>query len=297
MRRFLMAILGAALVCAPTPIRAWGFDVHRMIADRAVTLLPGEIRPFFEKHRTMFVEHSIDPDLWRSAGFEEEPPRHFVDMDAYGAHPFTALPHDYEEAVKKYGVAFVTKNGTLPWRAEEIFEKLVKAFADSGRPDAGYAPDNVKFFSAVMAHYIADAHVPFHAALNYDGQLTKQWGIHSRFESQLVLRYLPQLRVNPKPMAPVTDAREFVFATLTNSFPEVQKILAVDRRAASGREVYDDEYFAQFHAGTRPIVEKQLSGAISGVAAAIAGAWEKAGRPALRLESPRLNRKIRQGSS
>jgi hypothetical protein len=294
MRRFLMATLAAALVCAPAPMRAWGFDVHRLIADRAIAMLPAELRPFYEKHRTMVVEHAIDPDLWRNAGFVEEPQRHFVDMDAYGPHPFAALPHDHEEAVKKFGAEFVTKNGTLPWRTAEIFDKLVKGFADAGRPDPGYGLEDVKFFSAVIAHYVADAHVPFHAALNYDGQLTRQWGIHSRFESQLVLRYRPQLTIAPQPIPPVTDAREFVFAALTAGFPAVEKVLAVDRQAVQGREEYDDEYFAQLYAGTRPIVEKQLSAAISGVAAVITGAWERAGKPALPLETPRTNRKVRR---
>lgn len=294
MRRFLLTTLAASLALAPVPTLAWGFDVHRMIAERAIALLPEPIRPFFEKNRTFVVEHAIDPDLWRSAGFEDEPPRHFVDMDAYGAHPFASLPRDYDEAVKKYGAEFVTKNGTLPWRTQEIFDKLVKAFADVGRPDAGYAPDNVKFFSAALAHYVADAHVPFHAALNYDGQLTKQWGIHSRFESQLVMRYVPQLQITPTPLAPVTEPRDFIFATLTDGFLSVEKVLAVDRKATVGRDEYDDEYFAQMYAGTRPILEKQLSGAISGVAAVIAGAWEKAGRPALALDAPRTNRKIRR---
>jgi hypothetical protein len=282
MRRFLLATLTAAVVCAPVPMGAWGFDVHRMIAERSIALLPAEIRPFFEKH------------LWRNAGFEEEPPRHFVDMDAYGPHPFEALPRDYDAAVKKYGLAFVTKNGTLPWRTQEMFDRLVKSFAEAGQPDPRYGPDNVKFFSSALAHYVADAHVPFHSALNYDGQLTKQWGIHSRFESQLVMRYLPELKLAPRPIVPVPSAREFIFDTLTTSFPSVKKILAVDRQATVGREEYDDEYFAQLYAGTGPIVEEQLSKAITGVASVIASAWDKAGRPALPLESPRKNRKIRR---
>ena len=51
------------------------------------TLLPPEIRPFFQKFRTTVVEHAIDPDTYRTMGFVEEPPRHFLDMDAYGAVP------------------------------------------------------------------------------------------------------------------------------------------------------------------------------------------------------------------
>jgi hypothetical protein len=212
----------------------------------------------------------------------------------YGAPPFDALPHDYNEAVKKFGVEFVTKNGTLPWRTEEIAGQLVKAFSDMNRPDPGYAYDNVKFFSAVLAHYVADAHVPFHAALNYDGQLTQQWGIHSRFEAQLAARYLPQLRIEPQAVAPVRDVREAVFRWLTEGYTHVAPVLAADRKAVEGREEYDDDYFSQFFAGTRPIVERQLSTAISDVAAVIVGAWEAGGKPPLPLDPPRPNRKVRR---
>jgi hypothetical protein len=294
MRRFLLASLGALIVCAPAPMRAWGLDVHRVIAERAIALLPAEIRPFYEKYRTTFVEHAIDPDLWRSAGFEEEPSRHFVDMDAYGAPPFAALPHDYDEAVRKFGRDFVNKNGTLPWRAAEMSDRLVKAFSDMNRPDPGYAYDNVKFFSSVMAHYVADAHVPFHAALNYDGQLTRQWGIHSRFESQAVMRDLPNLKIDPTPAAPVADVREAIFRWLTDGYSQVAPILAADRQAVQGREEYDAQYFDRFLAGTRPIIERQLSTAIADVAAVITGAWEAGGKPKLPLEPPTVVRKVRR---
>ena len=43
------------------------------------------VRPFFEKYRGAIVEHAIDPDLWRTVGWEDESPRHYVDMDAFGA--------------------------------------------------------------------------------------------------------------------------------------------------------------------------------------------------------------------
>ena len=297
MRRFLLTTVLAGLALAalaPQPARAWGFDVHRLITDRAIALLPETLRPFYDQHRTMVVEHSIDPDLWRNAGFEVEPPRHFVDLDAYGPPPFEALPREYAEAVKKFGEDKVTKYGTLPWRAQEIYNRLVRAFATAGRPDPGYGLEDVKFFSAVLAHYVADAHVPFHAALNYDGQLTQQWGIHSRFESQLVLRYLPQLTIAPTPIAPVRNARDFVFDTLIAGFPKVDREDLVDRRIVGDRDEYDDEYFAELYEGVGPIVEQQLSAAIGGVAAVIAGAWETAGKPALPLDPPRVNRKVRR---
>jgi hypothetical protein len=293
MRRLLPAIVLATVAAAPAPARAWGFDVHRLIAERAIAQLPAPLRPFYDRHRATFVEHSIDPDLWRSAGFEEEPPRHFVDLDAYGRHPFTALPRDYELAVQKYGRDFVIRNGTLPWRVQEIFDRLVKAFSETGRPE-GWAINDVKFFSSVLAHYVADAHVPFHSALNYDGQLTQQWGIHSRFESQVVMMNLSRIAIEPRPMAPVRRPRDFVFDTLIDGFPLVERILAVDRRAVRGRNEYDDEYFEEFFGGIEPIVEGQLSKAVSGVAAVIAGAWEAAGRPSVPFEPPPVTRKVRR---
>ena len=73
----------------PAQASAWGFEAHRAIADRAIELLPPAIRPLFDKRRAFVVERSIDPDLWRNAGWDEEPPHHFLDMDhpAFGAYP------------------------------------------------------------------------------------------------------------------------------------------------------------------------------------------------------------------
>lgn len=279
------AMLSLAFASMPAvPARAWGFNGHKFITDRAIDLLPPELRPFFQKHRVTIVEHSIDPDTYRTMGFTEEPPRHFVDMDAYGPFPFRDLPHDYQEAVAKRGVDFVLKNGTLPWRTQEIYDQLREAFRQL--PTAPYARDNVKLFSAVLSHYIGDAHQPFHAALNYDGQLTNQQGIHSRFETELFDRYHDKLRIAPGPLTSVPDARAFVFGTLTDSFTFVEPILAADRDAVRGRTEYDDAYFAQMFEKTSPIMEKRMSGAMTAIASLIASAWTEAGKPSLPPDAP-----------
>ena len=281
----------ALLIAVPSPAAAWGFDAHRFIMSRAISLLPAELRPFFEANRAFIVERAIDPDLWRTAGWEEESPRHFVDMDAYGPYPFKDLPRDFDEALTKHGRDFVLKNGTLPWRTEEIYKKLVEAFTQK----AGYSRDNIKFFSAIIGHYVGDAHVPFHAALNYDGQLTQQWGIHARFESELFERYQSRLRVVPAPIVRVENPREFIFASLTSGFPYVQQVLDVDKAAVAGREVYDDEYFALMFAKLQPVLEKRLAESITDAASMITQAWIDAGRPALPAQDPaRTPRKVRR---
>jgi hypothetical protein len=292
MRRLLpVAVVALALGAArPAPVEAWGFTVHRFVTDRAIALLPSEIRPFFVMHRTTVVEHAIDPDTYRTVGFVEEPPRHFLDMDAYGAFPFTALPHDYQQAVAARGADFVTKNGLLPWRTQEMYERLREAFKQT----TPYARDDIKLFAAIVSHYVGDAFQPFHAATNYDGQLTGQHGIHARFETEMFDRYVDRLRIAPEPVQPIANVREFTFTTLSDSFSLVEPILAADRAAVQGRDEYDDAYFDAMLVKTRPMLEKRLSQAISGIASVITAAWIEAGKPALPLEAPRVPRKVRR---
>src|SRR6187549_91410 len=101
----LAAALLALVLAVPSSLSAWGFEAHRFIADRMIALLPAELKPLYEKRRAFIVERAIDPDLWRTVGWEDEPPNHFVDMDhdAFGPYPFDGLPRDYSAAVQKFG--------------------------------------------------------------------------------------------------------------------------------------------------------------------------------------------------
>jgi hypothetical protein len=289
MRRWIVVLFVAGLL-VPGRAEAWGFDAHKYILARAIPLLPAEIRPFFEKFQVTIVEHAIDPDLWRSVGWEEEWPRHFLDLDAYGPYPFSVVPRNYDDAVRRFGRDFVDKNGTLPWRVEEIFRKLTEAFTQA----APYSRDNIKLFASVIGHYIGDAHVPLHAALNYDGQLTGQWGVHARFETDLFLRYRQRLQVTPAPAVRITSPRDFTFDALVSSYPHVATVLAADKAAVQGRDVYDDEYFERFFAKMQPILEQRLAGSITGTVSMITSAWNEAGRPALTVVERREPRKVRR---
>lgn len=286
MRKAVPLALAALVLSAlgSTRVTAWGFNGHRFITDRAIDLLPAEIRPFFDANRAQVVEHSIDPDTYRTMGFTEEPPRHFLDMDAYGPFPFTNLPRDMKEAIAVRGQDFVTKNGTVPWRTDEVYGMLRDAFKELST--VGYARENVKLFSSVLAHYIGDSHQPLHAAVNYDGQVTNQHGIHSRFETELFDRYRSRLRIAPAPAVQIPNVRDFMFTTLRDSFSQVDAVLAADREAVKGRTHYDDGYFAVMFEKTGPIMEKRMSAAASGIASVIMSAWIEAGRPALPVEAP-----------
>jgi hypothetical protein len=287
--RLALGVPIALLLLTPAETQAWGFEAHKFIAEHVIALLPPGLRELFERQRTVFVEHAIDPDLWRNVGFEDEPPRHFLDLDAYGAPPFDGLPRSYDEAVTKFGPEKVNEEGTLPWRVAEIHGRLRRTFEQLARPDGpGYAADNAVYFASVMSHYIGDSHVPFHAVVNYDGQVTGQWGIHSRFESELFSRLKPTLKVTPAPVAAVTTTpRDVAFAALIEGASLATRVLEADRQAIGTGDLYDDGYFTRFaEAGAGPILEQRINEAIASVAAHIIGAWEAAGKPDLSKPRP-----------
>ena len=291
MRR-VAAVLAVAGVIGAAPVGAWGGGGHRLILDRAVQLLPPELRAAFDADRTALLEHASDPDLWRVAGFEEEAPRHFLDMDAYGPPPFSALPRELGAALEKYGPETVTENGLLPWRAAEMRGRLLRAF-EAHKSGQRYGYGNAIYLTAVLAHYVADAYQPFHAVLNYDGQLTNQSGLHARFEDDLPTRFAARLTYSPAAPKPILDTRDTVFDALASGATLVEGLLAADRRAAEGRAEYDDGYYEAFFAAAQPVLERRTSEAITTVAGVILGAWEQAGRPDLTTPLPRPVQKIR----
>ena len=294
MPRFVLLLI---VLSIPSSSYAWGFEAHKFIADRMIELLPPELKPLFEERRPFIVERSVDPDLWRNVGWEEEPPNHFLDMDheAFGPYPFTGLPRDYADAIQKFGREFIHTQGLLPWRTSEFYGRLQREFESLKRkPAPGYATDNIVLLSAIIAHYVADGHVPLHSVVNYNGQLTGQDGLHSRWESELFERYRSKLTIAPPAVKPVSVPRDVMFEVLLASNRATANVFESDRKAAAGREFYDDAYFEALSAGTLGTLERRLNEAISSVASFIVGAWEAAGKPAIPKEASRTPRPIRR---
>jgi hypothetical protein len=283
------------VLARPAPASAWGFEAHRFVMDRAIALLPDGLRPMFEKHRALVVERAIDPDTWRTAGFEAEAPNHFLDIDwsGYGKHPFTELPRDYTAAIAKFGRGRVDQNGTVPWRTEEYFGNLRRAFESYSRRGA-FGSFDIMFFAAWLGHYVSDAHVPFHAVENYDGQMSNQHGIHARFEAIMFERYRDRLTIAPAPARPIPNPRDFIFDVIIEGSQMVAPILEADLQAIGSRDVYDEAYYEAFFRASRAVMERRLNQSITAVAGAITGAWEAAGKPPLPLSPPAVPQRKRR---
>ena len=288
----VVAVAALIALAAPQPAAAWGSAAHRHIMARAIDLLPVELKPFFRQHQDELVMRVIDPDLFRVLGWEEDP-NHFVNFGAkeLGEYPFKELPREYGAAIEKFGMATLRRNGLLPWRQQEEFGNLRRAFEGFMRET--YGPGNAVLFAAVMSHYIQDAHQPLHASINHDGQMTGNTGIHARFETALFERFQSRLTIRPAPPTPILNSRDAAFDALLSSYKLVDPILKADDAARQGKETYDDEYFERLFTTVRPILEQRLGEAITATAGLIMGAWEQAGRPVLKLAGPRPPQKIK----
>lgn len=299
MRACAAAVLALLVMLSPVAVDGWGLDVHRHITRRALAGLPAELKPFYAARAEFVAEHAVDPDMWRIVGLKgdrgEEDPNHFLDIDGLDdPRPFKNVPRDWDAYVAKYGAERANRTGRLPWRVAEIYQLLVARFQEAAKNPAGYGVENAAYLSAVIAHYVEDAHQPFHGVVSYDGQATNQRGIHSRFESDLVLRNLATLKLSPVVIRPIRNVKDFIFDALISGEPLVASILDADRKATAGREFYDDGYFAAFLPGVRPVLERRLSEAASGVASVIVAAWTEAGKPALPATRAQTPARIRR---
>lgn len=292
LRRLCAALVVSLLV--PAPSYAWGTAAHRAIMRRALDLLPPELKAYFGERREEMIARSTDPDMWRSLDLNEDS-NHFVNFGdpQLGPFPFTAYPRDYSAALAKFGPFNLSKLGTLPFREEEVFGSLKRAFEQVGRGNQ-VAKDESYMFAAAAAHYLQDATQPLHASHNYDGQLTDQRGVHARFETDLFTRFESRLTFTPAPPRDFSSPRDVAFDTLIASWQKVDELLKADKDAIGTKDTYDDAYYEAFFARVKPMMEERLSTAISLTASMIVSAWEQAGRPDLHPTIAREPRKVQR---
>jgi len=295
MGKLLLALLfGAVAVLVPSSASAWGFAGHQLIIRRAIALLPPELKPFYEAHLVEVEDRITAPDLWRNVGSDDDP-NHFVDFGVpeYGPPPFLLLPREHGAALDRFGAVVLKKYGTLPWREEEMAGGLRRAFERMGSKSM-YAVSDVTLFTGFAAHYLQDAYQPFHATDNYDGQNTGNIDVHARFETELIERFTPRLRLSPAAPGPMPSARDAAFDALIVSHGQIDRVLAADNHAKTGKAFYDDDYFEAFFTAVQPVLEERLSASITATASLVITAWEQAGKPVMFTALPRPPRPVRR---
>lgn len=273
--RFLLVSLGLAFLVGLTggTALAWGPPAHRLVNNWAVETLPPEIRGFFAANRQFLIDHANDPAEWMKKDRYERK-RHYLYLDKYGMFPYLDLPHSFQRAVEKFGSGRVNRDGVLPWQIGEYSLRLTNSLKAQNWPEA-------RLNAAVLAHYVADAHDPLYTTSNYDGQLTGQTGLASRFGLSLIERYQGFFIFRPMPAAKIDDPTEYAFQAVLEANTWVNQIVLFDRRAVEDFRDFNDDYFDRFYSQAGSIVVREINAAACDAGSYWYTAWLNAGRPAL----------------
>jgi hypothetical protein len=265
-------LLIAGLLMCPSA-RAWGPQAHQLVTRWAIATLPQPFEGFFQAYTSLILAHLNDPHLWLKKDRYEQF-RQYIDLDAYGRFPYLKLPHSYQAAVREYGSRHIARYGTLPWQVGEFSLRLTN---DMRAQDWNKALVD----AAALAFYVAEAHDPLKTTQNFDGQLTDEKGLASRFGAGLADRYKNFIAFRSAPAVKIADPTEYAFKMVLEANTWVDRVLLDDREALDDLPGYDDDYFDRFYTTAGSIVSQELSGAAHDIGSYWYTAWLNAGEPSL----------------
>lgn len=135
--------------------------------------------------------------------------------------------------------------------------------------------------AADLGHYVADGHNPLHLTANYNGQLTGQTGIHSRYESNLIGRFQDKLVYPGSPAVLLPDVSSFIFGYIYTNYRLADSILSADLEAASkAGNTSSDQYYTYLWQEADNFTILLFASASEALSSLIFTAWDEAGRPA-----------------
>ncbi|NUN69602.1 MAG: T9SS type A sorting domain-containing protein [Bacteroidetes bacterium] len=269
-----MRVLAVLFVCSVQLLTAWGSVGHRIINKNAVLQLPPTMQRFITDSAFLRI-HSTDADTRRTsdtAMFSEQY-RHYLDVDEYP--DFHNLDRSFDTLVQKFGWMRVKENGTNPWTTVTVMDSLTKQLK---RGDWTAALQS----AADLGHYVGDPHQPLHATVNYDGQLTNNKGIHSRYETTMLGRFQGELVFTKDSLTYVDDVYGYAFSYILESNALIDSIFRADSIAKAvsgytGSGTAPAQYYDTLWKYTSRITRQQIRLASARLASLWYTAWVNAG--------------------
>ena len=216
-RIILLLVLSLILV-------SWGNVGHKIINSKSTDSFPASMSSF-KIWSDSLSQHSSDADNRKNSDPNEDV-RHFIDIEYYAEFNTTGrIALTFDSVATLHGISFVNYNGTLPWATLNTYDSLKVAFRQLKWHKA-------MLLASDLGHYVGDGHMPLHISSNYDGQLTGQKGIHSRYESTMVARYQTQLaNYSGDSVHFVSNVNQYIFDYIYVDHHYVDSLLAADTYA------------------------------------------------------------------
>lgn len=234
--------------------------------------------------------HATDADK-RKHTVEREAPRHYLDRDAPALTCLDTLGYApwYSRAECACTEDTLWEYGVLPWQIQWSQEKLVEAFDAKDR-------EAILRAAADLGHYVADAHVPLHTTLNYNGQLTGQEGVHSLWETRLPELYGGGYDLVVEEVNYISSVGDWAWGVIGESHGHVGPLLHAEMELSKswdgdGRVREErggimslqrsEPWCAAYEHALEGMVEERWRMAIQGVSSLWYTAWVDAGEPNL----------------
>jgi Secretion system C-terminal sorting domain len=249
----------------------WGSTGHKIINSNITVCFPPSMN-FPATWSPFLIAHASDPDN-RKGSDPTESPRHFIDIDAYPefvAHGF--ISQNYDSVVALHTSYWVIKQGILPWAIVRWEDSLKRAFQQGNWNMAMQ-------LSADLGHYVGDGHQPLHCTQNYDGDMTNQSGVHSRYETKLVGQYQSSIVYTNDSASYVSNISNYVFDFLYLSNKDVDTVLYGDSVAHAADATYGTTYLQKYWDICGNQIIQLMKNASKSTADLIYSAWVDAGSP------------------
>ena len=134
--------------------------------------------------------------------------------------------------------------------------------------------------AADLGHYVGDAHMPLHITKNYNGQLSGQNGVHSRYESSMIDKYSSQISYTADSISYIDDVSDYVFNMIYNNYKYVDSVLSADKAAKTfAGNTNSDQYYQKLWELTGNFTTNLFQHASKALAELIITAWINAGKP------------------
>jgi len=239
-------------------LASWGYKGHKSINSHVTLYFNAEMSQFVSWSSTLEA-HASDADNRKDSHDPNydpnEKPKHYLDIEYYSEFTSTGtIPKTLNEAIVKHGTTNVYKWGIVPWATKTTYDTLVACFR---RGDL----DKAVLTAADLGHYVGDGHMPLHISANYDGVMTDQKGVHSRYESDMVDAYINNLNgaypSQPESISIISDVQQYILDYIYVTHSYVDTVLKSDNYAKALDTSYGDVYVAAMWARLGDIT-KQL---------------------------------------
>jgi len=250
----------------------WGGVGHRIINGKSVLSFPSSMNVFLWFADSMAV-HGSDADYRKNSDPMEEY-RHYLDIEYYAEFLATGrIPQSLDSLIALYGQTFVTTHGMVPFAIIATTDSVKKYFLLHNWQTA-------MLKAADLGHYVADAYNPLHVTRYYNGWSSYSYGIHSRYETQLINRDTAYIKYSGDSVIYIDDINNYAFDIVYMSNSYVDSVYRADSIAHTvAGNTSSALYYQTFWAYAGNFTIQFFRNASYKLACLIYTAWVNAGSP------------------